>query len=62
MAETTIPVSKATRNRLRAYGTKGDTYEAILNRLMERTDYEEFMERQYRRLKEKEKFVSLDQI
>lgn len=32
---TTIPVSKATRDRLRALGKKGETYDVLLNRLME---------------------------
>ncbi|MEM3085760.1 MAG: hypothetical protein QXO51_08505 [Halobacteria archaeon] len=62
MAETTIPLSKATRDRLRALGAKGETYDAILNRLMGRAGCEEFMERQHRRLGEKEKFVPLDEI
>ena len=59
---TTIPVSKAIRDRLRSFGSKGETYDEILRRLMERVDYEEFRERQYRLLKEKEKFVPLDEI
>lgn len=32
---TTIPVSKATRDRLRGLGKKGETYDVLLNRLME---------------------------
>lgn len=32
---TTIPVSKATRDRLRALGRKGETYDQLLNRLMD---------------------------
>lgn len=63
MAElTTIPVSKATRDKLKMFGAKGDTYNAILTRLMERVEYEEFMERQYRRLGEKEKFILLEEL
>lgn len=63
MAElTTIPVSKATRDKLKRFGAKGDTYEEILTWMMEKVEYEEFMERQYRRLTEKEKFVSLDEL
>jgi len=63
MAElTTIPVSKLTRDKLKAFGLKGDTYDKILTQLMEKVDYEEFMERQYARLNEKEKFVSLDEL
>lgn len=32
---TTIPLSKATRDRLRAMGKKGETYDALLNRLID---------------------------
>lgn len=31
---TTIPLSKATRDRLRAAGRKGETYDELLNRLL----------------------------
>ncbi len=33
-----------------------------MNELMTMVDYDEFMERQYRFLQEKDKFVSLDEI
>lgn len=32
---TTIPLTKATRDRLRALGNKGETYDVLLNRLMD---------------------------
>lgn len=32
---TTIPLTKATRDRLRAIGKKGETYDALLNRLID---------------------------
>ncbi len=62
MATTTIPVEKETRDRLRSLGKKGETYTQILNRLMSSAMYEEFMERQYERLKDKKAFVSLDEL
>ena len=63
MAEiTTIPVTKAIRNRLKTYGLKGETYNSILQHLMDEVDYDEFMEHQYKILEEKEKFVYLDEI
>lgn len=34
-AITTIPLRKATRDRLKELGAKGETYDAILNRLMD---------------------------
>jgi hypothetical protein len=62
MATTTIPVEKETRDRLRSLGKKGETYTQILNRLMSSAMYEEFMDRQYERLKDKKAFVSLDEL
>lgn len=59
---TTIPVRKSTKDRLKSLGLKGQTYDELLTHLMERVEYEEFMERQYRRLKEKSKFAPLDAI
>jgi hypothetical protein len=62
MATTTIPLERQTRDRLRLLGKKGETYDQILNRLMSVAEYEEFMERQYERLKDKRAFVSLDEL
>lgn len=59
---TTIPVTKTIRDMLKSFGLKGETYDDILRRLMRQVDYDEFMERQYKLLKEKDKFVSLDEI
>jgi hypothetical protein len=59
---TTIPVSRGTRDKLKSLGLKGETYDEIIARLMEMARYEEFMERQYSLLKEKDKFVPLDAI
>jgi hypothetical protein len=62
MATTTIPLEKETRDRLRSLGKKGETYDHILKRLMSIAEYEEFMERQYERLKDKKAFASLDEL
>jgi len=59
---TTIPVERETRDRLRSLGKKGETYDKILRRLMSLAEYEEFMNRQYERLKDKQAFVSLDDL
>ncbi|QLC50598.1 hypothetical protein HWN40_10325 [Methanolobus zinderi] len=59
---TTIPTTKAVRDRLKSYGQKGETYSDILERLMDMADKDEFMDRMYRRLEEKDQFVSLDEI
>jgi len=59
---TTIPITKTVRDMLKSYGLKGETYDNILRRMMEQVDHEEFMERQYKLLQEKDKFVSMDEI
>mgnify|MGYP001114691654 FL=1 len=59
---TTIPLEKETRERLRSLGKKGETYDQVLKRLISIAEYEEFMTRQYERLKDKNAFLSLDEI
>lgn len=55
-------MEKETRERLRSFGKKGETYDQILRRLMSLAEYEGFMENQYERLKDKAAFLSLDEI
>jgi len=59
---TTIPLEKETRERLRSLGRKGETYDQVLRRLILIAEHEEFMTRQYERLKDKSAFISLDEI
>jgi len=59
---TTIPVRHETKDRLRSLGLKGQTYDEIISQLMEGVEHEEFMERQYQRLKAKSKFVPLSKV
>jgi len=59
---TTIPVKRSTRDRLKRFGLKGSTYDEIINWLSDGVEYGEFMERQYERLKEKDKFVPLEEL
>lgn len=59
---TTIPTTKTIRDRLKTYGRKGETYSDILSRLMDAVDRDEFMDRMYQRLEEKEQFASLDDL
>jgi len=61
-ATTTIPLEKETRERLRSLGRKGETYDQVVKRLISIAEYEEFMARQYDRLKDKNAFASLDEI
>ena len=58
---TTIPTTKLVRDRLKGYGLKGETYTTILTRLMDAFEYDKFMDRQYKLLDEKEKYISLDE-
>ncbi len=60
MATTTIQIPAETRDRLKRFGLKGQTYRDILETLMDRVEYEEFMQEQYRRLQERSKFFPLD--
>jgi hypothetical protein len=62
MTTTTIPLEKETRERLRSLGRKGETYDQVVKRLISIAEYEEFMARQYDRLKDKNAFASLDEI
>jgi hypothetical protein len=62
MATTTISLEKGTRDRLRSHGKKGETYDQTLKRLMSIAEYEESMERQYERLKDKKSFIPLDEL
>jgi hypothetical protein len=59
---TTIPLGKETSERLRSLRRKGETYDQVLKRLISIAEYEEFMKRPYERLKDKNAFVSLDEI
>ena len=59
---TTIPITKDTRDELKKIGSKGETYDHLIRWMIEKIEYDQFLEVQYDRLKEKDKFVSLDDI
>lgn len=63
---TTIQVKKDTREKLKHFGHKGESYDDILKRLMdycEELDIEEFIEARWKRLQEeKDEYVPLDEI
>ena len=61
MTLTTIQIEKETREDLKKYGRKDDTYDKIIKRLIEITNRQLFYEDQKRILKE-ERFVPLDEI
>lgn len=58
---TSIQLPRATRDRLRKFGMKGQTWAEILDALMTRVEYEAFMAEQYSRLSERDDFVPLDE-
>lgn len=58
---TTIPLSKETRDLLKKYGNKGETYDELIRRLLATAQQMEFAQRQKRILAEEE-FVPLDQV
>jgi len=62
MITPTIPLTRETREHLRISEKEGETYEQILKGLMFLSENEEFMEKQYERLKDKRAFVSLDEL
>jgi len=58
---TTIQIQKDTREELREFGKKGETYEEVIRKLMEIAKRVEFFE-DIDRILETEEFVSLDEI
>jgi len=58
---TTIPLSKKTRDLLKKYGQKGETYDELIRRLLVMAEQMEFARRQKRILAEEE-FVPIDQV
>ncbi|MFA5896654.1 MAG: hypothetical protein WC985_07090 [Thermoplasmata archaeon] len=60
MSLTTIPVSKEVRDRLKRLASKGETYDALLRRLVEDAETRLLYERE-RRILETEEFVPLDE-
>jgi hypothetical protein len=63
---TTIQIEKKTREKLKYFGHKGESYNDIIERLMsycEELDVGELIEARWKKLqKEKEKYIPLDEI
>ena len=55
---TTIAISEDTKDLLKALGSKGETYDEIIQKMS--VAYEEFMEKQYKRLAETNKFKKME--
>ena len=58
---TTVPIRKPTRDRLRLFGVKGESYDQILQRLMEIAEENGFWDRQLGILTGS-RFHSLDEV
>ncbi|MCI4350014.1 MAG: hypothetical protein L3K15_00640 [Thermoplasmata archaeon] len=59
MAVTTIQLSPATREHLKAVGRKGETYDQIVRRLLKAAEYSDFMDDQYEILRSESHWVRL---
>ena len=51
MAVTSVQITPETRDLLKLVGWKGETYDAIIRKLLRSAEYVEFMEEQYRILR-----------
>jgi hypothetical protein len=58
---TTIPLTKETRDLLKRYGRKGETYDELIRRLLRVAEQVEFARRQ-KRILEEEEFVPIEQV
>ena len=58
---TTIQISKETREELRTFGKKGETYDEVIHKLMEAAKRLAFFE-EIDRILETEEFVPLDEV
>ena len=62
METTTIQVDSKVRDLLRSFGRKGETYNDIILKLIERARYVEFMRESYNILDTEEEWISLDEL
>lgn len=63
---TTVQLDEETRERLKKFGKKGETYDEILNRMMDylrELEVEELIDAKWERLQEeKEEYIPLDEV
>jgi len=62
MPITSIQVELAVRKRLQSLGRKGETYNDIIKKLIQKAAYVDFMEEQYSILDNEKNWVSLDEL
>ncbi|MHA1719276.1 MAG: DUF7557 family protein [Promethearchaeota archaeon] len=58
---TTIPLKKKTRDQLKKFGHKGETYDTVINKLLSIAEQQEFYISQ-KRILDEEEFIPLDEI
>lgn len=58
---TTIPLKKKTRDQLKKFGRKGETYDTVINKLIMIAEQHEFYISQ-KRILDEEEFISIDEI
>lgn len=61
MSKTTIAVSKETRDYLRELGSKGETYDQIIRRLVRDADYSQ-LDEHWNRILSTDQFIPLDEL
>jgi hypothetical protein len=57
-----IPVHKQTKEILKSYGAKGESYDALIRKLLTVVDHSQMMETHYQRLKERDQFIPLSDL
>jgi len=59
---TTIPLRRSTKSRLKALVREGETYDKALRRVLEQAELASHLETHYERLRDKSRFVPLEEI
>ena len=62
METTTIQIDTKIRDLLRSFGRKGETYNDIIIKLIQRARYVEFMKENYRILDTEDNWINLDEL
>jgi len=57
-----IPVHKDTRELLKSYGSKGETYDTLIRKMLSVVEHARMMETHYQRLEEKSQFIPLSEL
>ena len=58
---TTIPLKKTTRDKLKTFGRKGETYDDVIHKLLQLAEQVEFYNRQ-KIILEEEEFISFENL